>query len=71
MLDLTFTCAKCKQLFCTKTIDIKQPLVIQKEYWFTQGPDICDECKENKKMEIRDKKINQILKRRWFDIFKR
>ena len=71
MVDLTFTCAKCKQLFCTKIIDTNQPLIIQKLYWFPQGPDICNECEENEKMEIRDKKINQILKRRWFDIFKR
>jgi hypothetical protein len=32
---------------------------------------MCEDCKQKKVIEKRDKKLNQLLKRNWFDIFKR
>jgi hypothetical protein len=32
---------------------------------------LCQECEQKQVIEKRDKKLNQLLKRNWFDIFKR
>ncbi len=32
---------------------------------------LCQECEQKQVIEKRDKKLNQLLKRKWFNIFKR
>ena len=62
MVSMIVCCEKCGVMY-ESIIDTKnyKPL---SNY-------ICDTCKNYYIIEKRDKKLNHLLKRNWFDIFKR
>ena len=65
MVDITFKCRKCKNNFSVKTTKAQNN---QKEFWFVSGPDICYDCLNSDKMEERNKKIDSIIKKKWWQI---
>ena len=63
----------CFSLWCEKCNSYKTIVTDVKTYntLYNNTTFICDECTQKQVIEKRDKKLNQLLKRNWFDIFKR
>lgn len=55
---------------CCEKCDSIHELIIDSRSHEKLSNYICDVCKSYNITEKRDKKLNQLLKRNWFDIFK-
>lgn len=62
MVDYIGWCEECTE-FKTITIDPEKNYKTS----YHEATFICDGCKEKQTVEKRDKKLNQLLKRSWFD----
>jgi uncharacterized protein YlaI len=67
MIDYSGWCESCDR-FTTIVIDTTKN---NTSYENVLKMFLCEECEQKQVIEKRDKKLNQLLKRNWFDIFKR
>jgi uncharacterized protein YlaI len=68
MIDYSGWCESCNHF---KTILIDTTKNYNTSYENGLKMFLCEECEQKQVIEKRDKKLNQLLKRNWFDIFKR
>lgn len=59
---LSIECEKCGNHYTFSSTDRVKMNTKTGEFWFINSPNICDDCKQQEKIDKRDKKLQALLK---------